>query len=108
MLVPILDEIADQAALAGARDVVIGMAHRGRLNVLAHVLEKPYEKILVGFQGAKNPLVPADGTNPDVPSGDVKYHMGWQTVRGSATTRSASRSRRTRATWSSSTRWSSG
>jgi 2-oxoglutarate dehydrogenase E1 component len=80
MLVPILDEIISEAGAAGARDVVIGMAHRGRLNVLSHVLEKPYEKMLVGFQGAvKSPAT--DGTNPDVPSGDVKYHMGWRTVR---------------------------
>jgi 2-oxoglutarate dehydrogenase E1 component len=80
MLVPVMDEIADQAAFSGARDLVVGMAHRGRLNVLAHVCEKPYEKILVGFQGATRSTA-AEGTNPDVPSGDVKYHMGWQTVR---------------------------
>jgi 2-oxoglutarate dehydrogenase E1 component len=80
MLVPILDEVTREAAQAGTREIVIGMAHRGRLNVLCHVLEKPYEKILVGFQGAvKSPAT--EGTNPDVPSGDVKYHMGWQTVR---------------------------
>jgi 2-oxoglutarate dehydrogenase E1 component len=80
MLVPILEEVASAAARAGTRDAIIGMAHRGRLNVLAHVLEKPYEKIIVGFQGAaKSPAV--EGTNSDVPSGDVKYHMGWQTVR---------------------------
>jgi 2-oxoglutarate dehydrogenase E1 component len=80
MLVPIMDEIVDQAALSGMRDIVVGMAHRGRLNVLAHVLEKPYEKMLVGFQGATK-ASPADSTNSDVPSGDVKYHMGWQTTR---------------------------
>jgi 2-oxoglutarate dehydrogenase E1 component len=80
MLVPIMDEIADQAALSGMRDIIVGMAHRGRLNVLAHVMEKPYEKMLVGFQGATRSSA-AEGTNPDVPSGDVKYHMGWQTTR---------------------------
>jgi 2-oxoglutarate dehydrogenase E1 component len=80
MLVPMMDEIAAEAARAGLADLVVGMAHRGRLNVLAHVLEKPYEKMLVGFQGAAK-ASPADATNPDVPSGDVKYHMGWQTVR---------------------------
>jgi 2-oxoglutarate dehydrogenase E1 component len=79
-LVPVMDEIASQAAHSGMRDVVVGMAHRGRLNVLAHVLEKPYEKILIGFQGAaKSPA--NEATNSDVPSGDVKYHMGWQTMR---------------------------
>ncbi|MBA4155872.1 MAG: 2-oxoglutarate dehydrogenase E1 component [Gemmatimonadetes bacterium] len=80
MMVPIMDEIAACAADTGAGDMIIGMAHRGRLNVLAHVLEKPYEKIIVGFQGAvKSPA--AEGTNSDVPSGDVKYHMGWRTTR---------------------------
>jgi 2-oxoglutarate dehydrogenase E1 component len=80
MMVPILDEIAANAARGGVRDLVIGMAHRGRLSVLTHVLQKPYELILVGFQGALKAAT-AEGTNPDVPSGDVKYHMGWQTVR---------------------------
>ena len=79
LLVPILDEVVQEAGEAGARHVLVGMAHRGRLNVLAHVLRKPYEKILVGFQGAVTAPV-SHGSNPDVPSGDVKYHMGWTTT----------------------------
>src|SRR5919108_2158724 len=53
MLVPVLDEIIGEAAEAGVRSVLIGMAHRGRLNVMAHVLNKPYQQILAEF---KDPL----------------------------------------------------
>jgi 2-oxoglutarate dehydrogenase E1 component len=76
-MVPILDAVIDEAAAAGARDVVIGMAHRGRLNVLTHVLEKPYSMIIAGFAGAghTHPLTEDDVT------GDVKYHMGWRHTR---------------------------
>jgi 2-oxoglutarate dehydrogenase E1 component len=51
MLVPVLDEIIERAGNTGTAEVVIGMAHRGRLNVLTHVLGKPYAMILAGFQG---------------------------------------------------------
>ena len=50
MLVPILDEVISEAAEAGLRQAFIGMAHRGRLNVMAHVLGKPYEQILAEFK----------------------------------------------------------
>ena len=50
MLIPILDVILDGAAAAGGSDVLLGMAHRGRLNVLAHVLSKPYVQILAEFK----------------------------------------------------------
>ncbi|NIP81650.1 MAG: 2-oxoglutarate dehydrogenase E1 component, partial [Gemmatimonadetes bacterium] len=63
MLVPMLDLAIERAAAAGAREVVLGMAHRGRLNVLAHVLGRPYEKILAEFEGQQL----GSGT------GDVKY-----------------------------------
>ena len=78
-MVPILDTVIDEAAAAGARDVVIGMAHRGRLNVLTHVLQKPYSMMLIGFAGAghSHPLTEEDFT------GDVKYHMGWRHLRKS-------------------------
>ncbi|HEX2204160.1 MAG TPA: 2-oxoglutarate dehydrogenase E1 component [Longimicrobium sp.] len=76
-MVPILDEVIAEAARGGARDVVIGMAHRGRLNVLTHVLGKPYALMVAAFQSAqKAPGVDA-AQNSDEPSGDVKYHMGW-------------------------------
>ncbi|MQA89321.1 MAG: 2-oxoglutarate dehydrogenase E1 component [Gemmatimonas sp.] len=75
-LVPILDEIILASAATGAREVLIGMAHRGRLNVLSHVLGKPYELILGGFHGGPRT---ADGSlAPDDFTGDVKYHMGWE------------------------------
>ena len=50
MLVPILDEVISEAAEAGMRQAFIAMAHRGRLNVMAHVLGKPYEQILAEFK----------------------------------------------------------
>ncbi|HET8656915.1 MAG TPA: 2-oxoglutarate dehydrogenase E1 component [Longimicrobiaceae bacterium] len=77
MMVPMLDEVIIEAGRARTRDVVIGMAHRGRLNVLTHVLEKPYALMIGGFAGAghKHPLSQDDLT------GDVKYHMGWRTTR---------------------------
>jgi 2-oxoglutarate dehydrogenase E1 component len=74
-LVPLLDEIIGRAAEDGTGTVVIGMAHRGRLNVLAHVLGKPYEMIVSGFQGAGRT---GTALAPDDFTGDVKYHMGWE------------------------------
>ncbi|WP_273124788.1 2-oxoglutarate dehydrogenase E1 component [Metabacillus sp. HB246100] len=79
MLVPILDELISKAVDAGSNTINIGMAHRGRLNVLAHVLGKPYEIIFSEFQHAPNKeLVPSEGSigiNYGW-SGDVKYHLG--------------------------------
>ena len=51
MLVPMLDEAIERRARAGAQQVVIGMAHRGRLNVLAHVMGKPYATMFEEFEG---------------------------------------------------------
>lgn len=79
MLVPLLDEIIDQAVGNGTSNVNIGMAHRGRLNVLAHVLRKPYEIVFSEFQHAPNKdLVPSEGSSGVTYgwSGDVKYHLG--------------------------------
>jgi 2-oxoglutarate dehydrogenase E1 component len=74
MLVPILDELLAGAAGAGLKHVLIGMAHRGRLNVLAHVLGKPYEQILAEY---KDPAETTDGYRIDLGwTGDVKYHAG--------------------------------
>jgi 2-oxoglutarate dehydrogenase E1 component len=82
-LVPMLDETIELAGATGARRVVIGMAHRGRLNVLAHVVGLPYETIFAEFEGGRHveeTLTPEGGT------GDVKYHHGadgvFQTVAG--------------------------
>jgi 2-oxoglutarate decarboxylase len=71
MLVPMLDLAADLAAEQGAHEVDIGMAHRGRLNVLVHNVGRAYESIFAKFEGSKSH--PED---PDAGTGDVKYHLG--------------------------------
>src|SRR4029079_1219018 len=77
MLVPILDEIICGSADHGARHAVLGMAHRGRLNVLTHVLDKPYAQILAEF---KDPVA-ARSLRTDLGwMGDVKYHAGARTA----------------------------
>ncbi|MED1741370.1 2-oxoglutarate dehydrogenase E1 component [Bacillus swezeyi] len=78
-LVPMLDDIIAESVSSGTTSINIGMAHRGRLNVLAHVLGKPYEIIFSEFQHAPNKdLVPSEGSigiNYGW-TGDVKYHLG--------------------------------
>jgi 2-oxoglutarate dehydrogenase E1 component len=74
MLVPILDEVIGEAAESGIGHTLVGMAHRGRLNVMAHVLCKPYEQILAEF---KDPLSSRAFENLAW-AGDVKYHAGAQ------------------------------
>jgi multifunctional 2-oxoglutarate metabolism enzyme len=76
MTVPMLDELIQLAATRGAREVVIGMAHRGRLNVLAHNLGRPYDSIFAEFEGSST-LEPIT-TIPHGGTGDVKYHHGAQ------------------------------
>jgi 2-oxoglutarate decarboxylase len=76
MTVPMIDELIQLAAGEGAREVVIGMAHRGRLNVLAHNLGRPYETIFAEFEGAST--LEAITTIPQGGTGDVKYHHGTQ------------------------------
>jgi 2-oxoglutarate dehydrogenase E1 component len=78
-LVPMLDLAIDLAAADGARKIVIGMAHRGRLNVVAHVLGRPYENILREFEGER--LIEAVTHAPEEGTGDVKYHLGSKGVR---------------------------
>lgn len=73
MLVPMLDEIIWAAAKAGIRNALVGMGHRGRLNVLAHVLNKKLEEILAEF---KDPLEGRRFRDDLGWTGDVKYHMG--------------------------------
>ncbi|MFV2109178.1 multifunctional oxoglutarate decarboxylase/oxoglutarate dehydrogenase thiamine pyrophosphate-binding subunit/dihydrolipoyllysine-residue succinyltransferase subunit [Micromonospora sp. LOL_015] len=68
-LIPLLDEILQSSARADLDEVVIGMAHRGRLNVLANIVGKPYEKIFSEFEGHLDPKSTQG-------SGDVKYHLG--------------------------------
>jgi 2-oxoglutarate dehydrogenase E1 component len=73
MLVPVLDEVIGEAAEAGVRHILIGMAHRGRLNVMAHVLNKPYAQILAEF---KDPVSSRNFREDMSWTGDVKYHAG--------------------------------
>jgi 2-oxoglutarate dehydrogenase E1 component len=76
MTVPMLDEMIQLSAAHGAREVVLGMAHRGRLNVLAHNLGRAYETVFREFEGASS--IEAVTTIPQGGTGDVKYHHGAQ------------------------------
>ncbi len=76
MTVPMLDELIQLSATTGGREVVIGMAHRGRLNVLAHNLGRAYDTIFGEFEGAST--LEAVTTIPQGGTGDVKYHHGTQ------------------------------
>jgi 2-oxoglutarate dehydrogenase E1 component len=79
VMVPMLDEAIDLAAGAGAHEVVIGMAHRGRLNVLAHIVGRPYEVILREFEGERT--IDAVVSTEEGGTGDVKYHLGAEGTR---------------------------
>ncbi|MDG5787494.1 2-oxoglutarate dehydrogenase E1 component [Evansella sp. AB-P1] len=78
-MIPMLDDLIRESVEDGTKRILIGMAHRGRLNVLAHSLGKPYEKIFSEFHTAPNKaLVPSEGSigiNFGW-TGDVKYHLG--------------------------------
>jgi len=74
MTVPMIDEIVRLAAGNGAHEVVLGMAHRGRVNVLAHNLGRSYSSLFAEFEGSKT--LAAITTIPDGGTGDVKYHHG--------------------------------
>ena len=67
-LLPLVDEVLDSASCLGAIELVMGMSHRGRLNVIAHVAKRPAEEIFAGFEDVDPRSV--------LGSGDVKYHMG--------------------------------
>ncbi|OYV67178.1 MAG: hypothetical protein B7Z72_10065, partial [Gemmatimonadetes bacterium 21-71-4] len=73
-LVPMIDEAIARGAGSGARTVVLGLAHRGRLNVLRHVMDKPARDLFAEFAGER--------VSPDPNrSGDVKYHLGYRSER---------------------------
>jgi 2-oxoglutarate dehydrogenase E1 component len=79
MTVPMLDGLIELSAEAGANRVLVGMAHRGRLNVLAHNLGRPYDTIFAEFEGASSieaDVLEAVTTIPQGGTGDVKYHHG--------------------------------
>jgi 2-oxoglutarate dehydrogenase E1 component len=68
-IIPLLNSVVDDGAQMGIEEICMGMAHRGRLNVLAHVLNKPYEAILAEFKETNVAMQGGDG--------DVKYHLGY-------------------------------
>ena len=74
-LVPMLDVLIEDAGHAGTRDVVIAMAHRGRINVLTHILGKPYATVFGEFDGRHA------AASAESETGDVKYHLGARTER---------------------------
>ncbi len=81
VVVPMLDELVTLSGRAGAEEVVFGMAHRGRLSVLAHNLGRPVESILAEFEGSKRlGAVKALAGIPHGGTGDVKYHYGHRGV----------------------------
>jgi len=68
--IPALEQIIKRGGQLGVKEIVLGMAHRGRLNVLANVMSKPYRQIFHEFQGGAAKPSEVEG------SGDVKYHLG--------------------------------
>ena len=71
-LIPALDSVIEKGAALGIEEFVIGMAHRGRLNVLANIMQKSYKDIFAEFEGK--------GYSAESPfGGDVKYHLGYST-----------------------------
>jgi 2-oxoglutarate dehydrogenase E1 component len=82
VMVPMLDETIGLAAENGAHEVVIGMAHRGRLNVLAHTLGLGYDSILREFEGERT--IEAVVATEEGGTGDVKYHLGAEGMRSTA------------------------
>ncbi len=68
VIIPMLDHLIDQASLLGTDEIIIGMAHRGRLNVLANIFHKDIKLMLAEFAG---------NVDANVGDGDVKYHMGF-------------------------------
>jgi 2-oxoglutarate dehydrogenase E1 component len=69
-MIPALEQIIKRGGALGVRDIVLGMAHRGRLNVLAQVMSKPHRAIFHEFKGGSSTPNEVEG------SGDVKYHLG--------------------------------
>lgn len=84
MVVPMLDLVIENAAEDGAREVLLGMAHRGRLNVLVHTMNRPYGTLIAQFENQHDEAQPPSGFNGEVEedfAGDVKYHMGARLTR---------------------------
>ena len=69
-IIPALDAVIERGAELGMEEFILGMAHRGRLNILANILEKPYQNIFKEFYGTEY--------EDDIAQGDVKYHLGYE------------------------------
>ncbi|WP_346864328.1 2-oxoglutarate dehydrogenase E1 component [uncultured Draconibacterium sp.] len=69
-IIPALDAVIEKGAELGMEEFIMGMAHRGRLNILANILEKPYQNIFKEFYGKEY--------EDDITQGDVKYHLGYE------------------------------
>lgn len=69
-IIPALDAVIERGAELGMEEFIMGMAHRGRLNILANILEKPYQNIFKEFYGTEY--------EDDIAQGDVKYHLGYE------------------------------
>ena len=69
-IIPALDSVIERGAELGIEEFIMGMAHRGRLNILANILEKPYENIFKEYTGKEY--------EDDISQGDVKYHLGYE------------------------------
>ncbi len=92
VMIPMLDDTIELASEAGAHEVVMGMAHRGRLNVLAHTIGMPYEYILREFEGERT--IEAVTADPEGGTGDVKYHLSAHGTRTTAERQGRRASRR--------------
>jgi 2-oxoglutarate dehydrogenase E1 component len=92
-MIPALEQIIKRGGQLGIKEIVIGMAHRGRLNVLGNVLSKPYRAIFNEFKGGSFKPDDVEG------SGDVKYHLGARPTAPSTATTSTFRSPPTPRTW---------
>ncbi|GAC1589095.1 MAG: multifunctional oxoglutarate decarboxylase/oxoglutarate dehydrogenase thiamine pyrophosphate-binding subunit/dihydrolipoyllysine-residue succinyltransferase subunit [Candidatus Velthaea sp.] len=75
VMVPMLEEMITMLAEDGTQTAVLGMAHRGRLSTIAHVVNRPYEELLAEFEAGAMKTVPIEGDDDDS-TGDVKYHHG--------------------------------
>ena len=76
MMVPMLEEIISMLAEDGTQTAVLGMAHRGRLSTIAHVVNRPYEELLAEFEAGSMRTAAPDPDDEDDVTGDVKYHHG--------------------------------
>ena len=93
VMIPMLEETISMLAEDGTQTAVIGMAHRGRLSTIAHVVNRPYEELLAEFEAGAMKTAEPDFDDDDV-TGDVKYHHGAERRRTSRRS-----GRRSRSSW---------